>query len=86
MAPHLFPVFYLNSSSKFFPHLFVSGVVLFPESTLPLRVLQPTLVAAVERALSQVDAPYTIGVVCELLTAISAFLVPMVSVTSLFSK
>lgn len=64
----------------------VSGVVLFPESTLPLRVLQPNLVAALERALSQVDAPYTIGIVCELLAVIRVFLLPMVSITSLFSK
>lgn len=44
------------------------GVVLFPEATLPLRVIQNNSVAAVERALSQVDAPYTIGVVCKLPT------------------
>lgn len=42
-----------------------SGVVLFPGATLPLRVIQPNFVAAVERALNQVDAPYTIGVVGE---------------------
>jgi len=41
-------------------------VVLFPEATLPLRVIQPNFVAAVEKALTQADAPYTIGVVCEL--------------------
>jgi hypothetical protein len=45
----------------------LSGVVLFPEATLPLRVIQPNFIAAVERALTQVDAPYTIGVVGELL-------------------
>ncbi|KAL6985476.1 hypothetical protein U1Q18_018851 [Sarracenia purpurea var. burkii] len=45
------------------PLFYLEGVVLFPEATLPLRVLQPNLVAAVERALSEVDAPYTIGVV-----------------------
>lgn len=39
------------------------GVVLFPEATLPLRVVQPNFIAAVEKALRQVDAPYTIGVV-----------------------
>ncbi|KAE9452325.1 hypothetical protein C3L33_15772, partial [Rhododendron williamsianum] len=38
-------------------------VVLFPESILPLRVLQPNLVAAVERVMSQVDARYTIGII-----------------------
>lgn len=48
--------------------LYCSGVVLFPGATLPLRVIQFNLVAAVERALSQVDVPYTIGVVGELLT------------------
>ena len=44
-----------------------SGVVLFPGATLPLRVIQPNFVAAIDRALGQVDARYTIGVVCELL-------------------
>ncbi|KAJ0872950.1 putative Lon, substrate-binding domain, PUA-like superfamily, CULT domain-containing protein [Helianthus annuus] len=38
-------------------------VVLFPEATLPLRVIQPNFIAAVDRALRQVEAPYTIGVV-----------------------
>jgi len=36
---------------------------LFPEATLPLRVIQPNFIAAVERAMAQVDVPYTIGVV-----------------------
>ncbi|KAF7149668.1 hypothetical protein RHSIM_Rhsim02G0175600 [Rhododendron simsii] len=45
------------------PLFYLEGVVLFPESILPLRVLQPNLVAAVERALSQVNAPYTIGII-----------------------
>ncbi|EHA8589614.1 Protein cereblon [Cocos nucifera] len=40
-----------------------NGVVLFPEATLPLRVIQPRFIAAVEKALNQVDAPCTIGVV-----------------------
>jgi len=40
-----------------------SGVVLFPGATLPLRVIEPRLVAAVERALNQDDIPHTIGVV-----------------------
>ncbi|KAI7999884.1 hypothetical protein LOK49_LG09G01288 [Camellia lanceoleosa] len=39
------------------------GVVLFPEATLPLRVIQPNFIAAIERALCQVDTPYTIDVV-----------------------
>ena len=43
-----------------------SGVVLFPGATLPLRVTESSLVAAIERALSQVDVPYTIGVVGEI--------------------
>ncbi|WOK95706.1 hypothetical protein Cni_G04413 [Canna indica] len=45
------------------PMFYLEGVVLFPEATLPLRVVQPQFVAAVERALTQSDAPYTIGVV-----------------------
>ncbi|CAI9093576.1 OLC1v1029115C7 [Oldenlandia corymbosa var. corymbosa] len=45
------------------PMLYLEGVVLFPEATLPLRVIHVHFIAAVERALSQVVAPYTIGVV-----------------------
>ena len=42
-------------------------MVLFPEATLPLRVVQPHFIAAVEQAMTQVEAPYTIGVVSGLL-------------------
>lgn len=42
---------------------YLEGVVLFPEATLPLRVIQPNFVSAVEKALAQSNAPYTIGVV-----------------------
>ncbi|XP_065044188.1 uncharacterized protein LOC135676671 isoform X1 [Musa acuminata AAA Group] len=45
------------------PMFYLEGVVLFPEATLPLRVIQPRFIAAVEKALSQSDAPCTIGVV-----------------------
>lgn len=45
------------------PMFYLEGVVLFPQATLPLRVIQPRFKAAVERALRQVDAPCTIGVV-----------------------
>ncbi|KAK1265804.1 hypothetical protein QJS04_geneDACA002637 [Acorus gramineus] len=45
------------------PMFYLQGVVLFPEATLPLRVIEPGFIAAVERALNQVDAPCTIGVV-----------------------
>ncbi|KAJ8773648.1 hypothetical protein K2173_005894 [Erythroxylum novogranatense] len=49
------------------PLIYLEGVVLFPEAMLPLRVVQPTFISAVERALIQVNAPndtlYTIGVV-----------------------
>lgn len=48
----------------------ISGVVLFPESTLPLRVIDAHLLAVLEKALNQVDAPYTIGVVWVLLVHI----------------
>ncbi|KAL2637803.1 hypothetical protein GLYMA_06G087900v4 [Glycine max] len=44
------------------PLFCLRGVVLFPGATLPLRVIEPRLVAAVERALTQDDIPYTIGV------------------------
>ncbi|CAI9267840.1 unnamed protein product [Lactuca saligna] len=45
------------------PLFYLEGVVLFPEATLPLRVIQPNFIAAVDRALRQVEAPYTIGVI-----------------------
>ncbi|XVF48588.1 hypothetical protein PTKIN_Ptkin03bG0202400 [Pterospermum kingtungense] len=45
------------------PLISLEGVVLFPEATLPLRVVQPNFVAAVNRAMTQADAPYTMGVV-----------------------
>ncbi|XP_028234338.1 protein cereblon-like [Glycine soja] len=45
------------------PLFCLRGVVLFPGATLPLRVIEPRLVAAVERALTQDDIPYTIGVI-----------------------
>ncbi|XP_057960255.1 uncharacterized protein LOC131152407 isoform X2 [Malania oleifera] len=45
------------------PLFYLEGVVLFPEATLPLRVIQPNFIAVVNRALSQVDAPYIIGVI-----------------------
>ncbi|KAK9102316.1 hypothetical protein Sjap_019570 [Stephania japonica] len=48
------------------PMFYLEGVVLFPEATLPLRVIQPRFKAAVERALSQADAPNTIALICEL--------------------
>lgn len=40
-----------------------AGIVLFPEDTLPLRVLQPRFKAAVERAIKSEDAPNTLGVI-----------------------
>lgn len=45
------------------PLFYLEGVVLFPEATLPLRVIQPNFIAAVDRALRQAEAPQTIGVV-----------------------
>uniref|UniRef100_A0A2P2K258 ATP-dependent protease La domain-containing family protein n=1 Tax=Rhizophora mucronata TaxID=61149 RepID=A0A2P2K258_RHIMU len=45
------------------PLFHLEGVVLFPEATLPLRIVQPNFLTAVERTLTQVDAPYIIGVV-----------------------
>lgn len=45
------------------PLFFLEGVVLFPEATLPLRIIQPNLIAAIERAMGQVDSLYTIGVI-----------------------
>ncbi|XWS70302.1 hypothetical protein CRYUN_Cryun03dG0036300 [Craigia yunnanensis] len=45
------------------PLFYLEGVVLFPEATLPLRVVEPNFIAAVNRAMTQADAPYTMGVV-----------------------
>ncbi|XP_074573756.1 uncharacterized protein LOC141830172 isoform X2 [Curcuma longa] len=45
------------------PMYYTEGVVLFPEATIPLRVLERRFIAAVERALTQSNAPCTIGVV-----------------------
>ncbi|CAA0821320.1 ATP-dependent protease La (LON) domain protein [Striga hermonthica] len=45
------------------PLFCLEGVVLFPDATLPLRVVFPHFIAGIERAMTQVDAPYTIGVV-----------------------
>nr|XP_004514630.1 protein cereblon-like isoform X3 [Cicer arietinum] len=45
------------------PLFCLQGVVLFPGATLPLRVIESNFVAAVERSLSRVDVPYTIGVI-----------------------
>ncbi|XP_027354894.1 protein cereblon isoform X2 [Abrus precatorius] len=45
------------------PLFCLEGVVLFPGATLPLRVIQSHLVAAVEKALSESDIRNTIGVI-----------------------
>ncbi|CAA6666052.1 unnamed protein product [Spirodela intermedia] len=45
------------------PMFDLEGVVLFPDATLPLRVIQPRLISAVERAMTQTDSCYTIAVV-----------------------
>lgn len=45
------------------PMFYLEGVVLFPEAILPLRVIQPRFIVAVEKALQQVNAPCIIGVV-----------------------
>lgn len=52
---------------------YLAGVVLFPEATLPLRVVFPNFIAGVERAMGQVDARYTIGVVCAIYCPPHAF-------------
>lgn len=40
-----------------------AGIVLFPEDTLPLRVLQPRYKAAVDRAMRSDEALNTLGVI-----------------------
>jgi Lon protease-like protein len=42
---------------------YLEGIVLFPGDTLPLRVLQPRFLAAVERARHSVEAPNMLGVI-----------------------
>ncbi|MCO5612818.1 hypothetical protein L7F22_067089 [Adiantum nelumboides] len=44
------------------PMFYLEGIVLFPEATLPLRVIQPRFKAAVELAMKQEEATCTIGV------------------------
>ncbi|ONM38322.1 ATP-dependent protease La (LON) domain protein [Zea mays] len=45
------------------PMFYLQGVVLFPEASLHLRVFQPRLVEAIDKAINHVDAPCMIGVV-----------------------
>ncbi|RAL52905.1 unnamed protein product [Cuscuta campestris] len=45
------------------PLFYLEGVVLFPEATLPLRVVQSSFIAAVEKALRHNNGHYTIGVI-----------------------
>ncbi|KAG2600624.1 hypothetical protein PVAP13_5KG546200 [Panicum virgatum] len=45
------------------PMLYLQGVVLFPEASLPLRVIQPRIAEAIDKAVNHVDAPCMIGVV-----------------------
>uniref|UniRef100_A0A0A8YSZ0 Protein cereblon n=1 Tax=Arundo donax TaxID=35708 RepID=A0A0A8YSZ0_ARUDO len=45
------------------PMFYLQGVVLFPEAALPLRVIQPRLAEAIDKAINHVDAPCMIGVV-----------------------
>ncbi|XP_066307157.1 uncharacterized protein [Miscanthus floridulus] len=45
------------------PTFYLQGVVLFPEASLHLRVFQPRLVEAIDKAINHVDAPCMIGVV-----------------------
>ncbi|KAF8751414.1 hypothetical protein HU200_012089 [Digitaria exilis] len=45
------------------PMFYLQGVVLFPEASLPLRVIQPRLAEAIDKAVNHVDAPCMIGVV-----------------------
>ena len=44
-------------------HETFAGVVLFPEASLPLRVIQPRIAEAIDKAVNHVDAPCMIGVV-----------------------
>lgn len=48
-------------------------MVLFPEATLPLRIIQASFLAAVEKALNQANGPSTIGVVGDLIFCFACF-------------
>jgi hypothetical protein len=43
------------------PMFYLQGVVLFPEAILPIRVVQPRSLTAVDKAVNHVDAPCMIG-------------------------
>ncbi|KAF0906817.1 hypothetical protein E2562_013217 [Oryza meyeriana var. granulata] len=45
------------------PIFYLQGVVLFPEAILPIRVVQPRSLAAVDKAVNHVDTPCMIGVI-----------------------
>ncbi|XP_078431911.1 ATP-dependent protease La (LON) domain protein isoform X2 [Wolffia australiana] len=45
------------------PMIDLEGVVLFPDATLPLRIIEPRMVAAVERSMAQTNTGYMIAVV-----------------------
>uniref|UniRef100_A0ACD5W3E1 Uncharacterized protein n=1 Tax=Avena sativa TaxID=4498 RepID=A0ACD5W3E1_AVESA len=45
------------------PIFYLQGVVLFPEAALTLRVIHPTLLATVDKAINHVDTPCMMGVV-----------------------
>ncbi|KAJ3704040.1 hypothetical protein LUZ61_007745 [Rhynchospora tenuis] len=45
------------------PMFYLEGVVLFPGATLPLRVIQYRFICSLEKALSNTEAPCTVGVV-----------------------
>ncbi|RWR78255.1 ATP-dependent protease La domain-containing protein [Cinnamomum micranthum f. kanehirae] len=45
------------------PMLYLEGLVLFPEATLPLTVARRSFKAAIETAMNRVDDPLTLGVV-----------------------
>ncbi|CAM6036740.1 unnamed protein product [Sphagnum compactum] len=45
------------------PMFYLEGIVLFPDDTLPLRVLQPRFKVAVERAMQNEGAVNTLGVI-----------------------
>lgn len=52
------------STHKFSHGKTCAGEVLFPGQTLHLKVIEPKIIAAIERALNQANASYILGVVC----------------------
>ena len=64
----LYIILWVSKEIFKFCYMVISGVVLFPQATLPLRVIESNVVVSIESVLTQGDEPNTFGVVGELST------------------